>query len=269
MTAAIVSTLYRHPVKGLSSEELSAASLTAGAPFPGDRLYAVENGPSGFDPARPEHLPKIKYLQLMRHERLAQLRTRYDDASTTLTIERDGTVLVRGDLTSDAGRSAIAACLETELGDEKRGPFRVLSADGYRFMDSRKGFVSLINRASLHAIEDQLGRKLDVRRFRGNIIMDGLPAWDEFNLVGKRVRIGGAVLVGLARIDRCAAIDVDPEVGRRNTSLIALLERAYGHHDCGVYLRVVSGGRIAPGDTMSVLGDPAPTTGTERSSLPF
>ena len=42
----------------------------AGAYFPGDRLFAIENGPSGFDSAAPVHQPKIKYLMLMRHERL-------------------------------------------------------------------------------------------------------------------------------------------------------------------------------------------------------
>ncbi len=269
MSAAIVTALYRHPVKGLSPEELPTVTLAAGAPFPGDRLYAIENGPSGFDPGRPEHLPKIKFLQRMRHAGLARLRTRYDDATATLTIERDGVVLAQGDLTSDTGRAAIATCLEAEFADEKRGPFRVLSADGHRFMDSRKGFVSLVNRASLRAIEGELGCELDVRRFRGNIIVDGLPAWGEFDVVGKRVRIGGAVLVGLARIDRCAAIDVDPDAGRRDTNMIALLERVYEHHDCGVYLRVQSGGQIAPKDTMSILGDVAPASGTERSSLPF
>ena len=48
-----IAALYRHPVKGFTPERLSHAELTAGGPFPCDRLYAVENGPSGFDPAAP------------------------------------------------------------------------------------------------------------------------------------------------------------------------------------------------------------------------
>ena len=71
-----IAALYRHPVKGFTPERLDQAQLTVGGPFPCDRLYAVENGPSGFDPAEPVHQPKIKYLMLMRNESLARLKTR-------------------------------------------------------------------------------------------------------------------------------------------------------------------------------------------------
>ena len=43
--------LYRYPVKGLSPEPLPRVALEAGQTFPADRRYAIENGPSGFDPA--------------------------------------------------------------------------------------------------------------------------------------------------------------------------------------------------------------------------
>lgn len=81
-----IASLYRYPVKGLSPERLTRADLEAGRYFPGDRMFAIENGPSGFDPARPEHKPKIVYLMLMRNEALARLSTRYDDASGELVI---------------------------------------------------------------------------------------------------------------------------------------------------------------------------------------
>ncbi|MFJ5368760.1 MOSC N-terminal beta barrel domain-containing protein, partial [Bosea sp. CER48] len=81
-----IETLYRYPVKGLSPERLQRADLPTDGFFPGDRLFAIENGPSGFDPAEPVHQPKIKYLMLMRNESLARLRSRYDDASGDLVI---------------------------------------------------------------------------------------------------------------------------------------------------------------------------------------
>ena len=69
-----IASLYRYPVKGLSPERLNRAALKAGDYFPGDRLFAVENGPSGFDPAVPVHQPKIKCLMLMKQESLARLK---------------------------------------------------------------------------------------------------------------------------------------------------------------------------------------------------
>ena len=90
-----IETLYRYPVKGLSPERLKRAALPAGGFFPGDRLFAIENGPSGFDAAEPVHQPKIKYLMLMRNESLARLKTRYDDASGDLVIHEGGQEVLR------------------------------------------------------------------------------------------------------------------------------------------------------------------------------
>src|SRR5438093_13136751 len=85
-----IEAIYRYPVKGLSAESLASTRLTAGGTIAADRLYAVENGPSGFDPATPGYLPKQRFLMLMRNERLARLRTRFDAESRVLTIEQDG-----------------------------------------------------------------------------------------------------------------------------------------------------------------------------------
>ena len=51
---ARLESIYRYPVKGLSPEKLQRVHwLEAGSTFPADRLFAIENGPSGFDPAAP------------------------------------------------------------------------------------------------------------------------------------------------------------------------------------------------------------------------
>jgi len=64
-----ISALYRYPVKGLSPERLARVTLTPGDPMPHDRRYAIENGPSGFDPAAPVHLPKIVFLEKSNRQR--------------------------------------------------------------------------------------------------------------------------------------------------------------------------------------------------------
>src|SRR6202035_1889421 len=99
--------IYRYPVKGLTPEPLPRVGLSVGATLPADRLYAIENGPSGFDPAMPRHQPKQRYLMLMRNERLARLRTRFDDSSHTLAVEAQGREVARGDLRTPAGRAVI------------------------------------------------------------------------------------------------------------------------------------------------------------------
>jgi hypothetical protein len=101
---AKIQAIYRYPVKGLSPEPLARTQLEVMETLPADRLYAIENGPSGFEPAAPRHQPKQRYLMLMRNERLARLRTRFQDTSHTLTIEMEGREAARGDLRTSEGR---------------------------------------------------------------------------------------------------------------------------------------------------------------------
>jgi hypothetical protein len=249
---AEVAALYRYPVKGLSPEAIERAELAADAHFPGDRLFAVENGPSGFDPAAAEHLPKIRFLMLMRNERLAKLRATYDAAAGVLTIRQGGAVVAAGDLASAEGRAAIERFLAGYCADELRGPPRVLAGPpGFRFMDSRSGYLSIIDHASVAEIARAAGRNsLDPLRFRANVYVEGLGPWGEFDLLGARLRLGEAVVEITKRIDRCAATDVDPALGVRDLRMVELLERSFGHHDCGVYARVVEGGSVRPGDAL-------------------
>lgn len=250
-----IAALQCHPVKGFSPEAIDGVVLEAGGHFPNDRLFAIENGPSGFDPAAAEHLPKQKFLMLMRHERLARLRLSYDADGRRITIRQGNGIVAAGAVDDAEGRLAITRFLETYLGEECRGPLRLITAPpGHRFMDSRHGHVSLINLASLQAIAPLTGRDaIHPARFRANIHLDGLPAWSEFDLVGRRLAIGDAELEVVKRIDRCAAVDVDPVAGLRDLRLVQALERAFQHHDCGIYARIVTGGTIRVGDPLRLL----------------
>ena len=73
--------------------------------MPGDRLYAIENGPSGFDPSAPAYLSKQHFPMLMKNERLAALRTAFDQASHVLRIQDGESEAARGDLRTDKSRA--------------------------------------------------------------------------------------------------------------------------------------------------------------------
>jgi uncharacterized protein YcbX len=248
-----VAALYRYPVKGLSPEPLERVSLKAGEFFPGDRLYAIENGPSGFDPAAPVHQPKVKFLMLARNAGLAALTTHYDAATTRLGVQQDGIEVAAGELATEEGRAAIERFFDRFCAGEMRGRARVLAApDGFRFTDSRSGFVSLINVASLHALAERAGRALHPLRFRANIYIEGMQPWQEFALVGRGLRAGALELEITKPIDRCSAVDVLPGLGKRDTDLVATMERAFAHHDCGVYARVIGAGELVVGAELAL-----------------
>src|SRR3954447_10242658 len=82
--------IYRHPVKGFTPEPLPAVDLAPGSGFPFDRVWAVENGPSGFDPAQPAFVPKQKFTVLASLPRVAAATTRYDEATGVLHASAEG-----------------------------------------------------------------------------------------------------------------------------------------------------------------------------------
>ena len=249
---AKIQSIYRYPIKGLSPEPLPRAALTPGQTIPGDRLYAIENGPSGFHPASPTYLSKTHFLMLMKNERLASLRTAFDQVSHVLTI-MDGPHERRGDLRTAAGRAAIETFFAAYCSDELRGPPKILHADGHSFSDVARKVVSIINLASVAAVETMVDAPVNPLRFRGNVYVEGLTAWSEFDLVDKTLSIGDARLKIVKRIVRCAATNVDPDTGLRDLELPKSLLRHLGHADCGVYAEVVHSGEIATGDRIEIL----------------
>ena len=248
---AQIASLYRYPVKGLSPEPLSEVSLGIGQTFPADRRYAIENGPSGFDPKAPGWLPKAYFLMLMRNERLAGLQTHFDDDRNLLTIRRDGAVAARGDLETAEGRAAIEQFFTANFAPELKGPPRVLAAEGHSFSDVARKVVSIINLASLSVIEGLVDWAVHPLRFRANLYVAGWPAWHEFELLERTLAIGDVRLKVVKRIKRCAAVNVDPDTALRDLEIPSTLERRLGHMDCGVYAEVIAPGTLRIGDEIA------------------
>lgn len=248
--------IYRYPVKGLSPEPLDRTELAAGKTVPCDRLYAIENGPSGFDPANPAYLPKQRFLMLMRNARLAELRTSFDPASHTLAIRAGSREAVRGDLRTPEGRHGIERFMAAFCAPELRGPPQVLHAEGHSFSDVARKVVSIINLASVAALANVFGAPVHPLRFRGNLYVEGWPAWREFELLNSEIAIGPTARLKIVkRIVRCAATEVDPDTGIRDLDIPKTLLKTYGHADCGVYGEVTEAGEIAVGDRIAI--DPA------------
>jgi hypothetical protein len=255
---AQIKSLYRYPVKGLSPQPLPGVTLEAGQTLPADRRYAIENGPSGFDPDQPAWLHKSSYLMLMRNERLAALQTQYEDESHILIIRRNGEVAARGDLETVEGRAAIEAFFAANFSSDLKGPPKVLSGGGHSFSDVARKVVSIINLGSIKAIENMVGLPVHPLRFRANLYVSGWPAWQELELVGQTLAVGNARLKVVKRITRCAAVNVDPETAARDLEIPPMLMRRLGHNECGIYAEVIAGGAIAPGDAIAIEQPPLP-----------
>lgn len=245
---ADIAALFRHPIKGFTPEKLDHAALVRGGMFPGDRLYAVEDGPCGFDPAAPGWIPKQKFTVLAKIAQVAKARTAFDDATGVLTATADGAPDFSGNLTHETGKDAFAAWLTALLGEAADGPLRVIDGLGHRFLDHPLGHVSIINLASVRDLEQRIGRPVDPLRFRGNLYVDGWPAWAENDWTGRKVRLGEVETTVFKPIVRCAAPGVDPATAVRDIDVTAELHGLYGHLLCGIYVQVDAGGTVRAGD---------------------
>ena len=111
-------------------------------------------------------------------------------------------------------------------------------------------YVSLINRASLAALEAAMGSPVDPIRFRANIYFDGPSAWSEHDRLDSEIAIGAARLRVISPITRCAATQVNPATAERDLDVVAALDHSFDHTNMGIYAEVVAGGEIAVGDTL-------------------
>jgi uncharacterized protein YcbX len=250
---ATIARICRYPVKGMSPEPLHRISVRAGEGLPLDRKLALARPGAPFDPEQPTWLAKRHFLMLMTDERLASLRVGYDDDTARLTVDLGGSREVDADIRTAAGRDAVERFFERYMGAELRGRPRLVSAPGHMFTDNPEKYLSLINLASVAELGHRLGQSVDPLRFRANLYVDGLPAWAEFDWLGREVGAGEARFHVAERIDRCAATNVDPESGQRDLNIPLALRKSYGHIDCGVLMRVTHGGDLEIGQAIAPL----------------
>jgi uncharacterized protein YcbX len=271
-----VSALYRYPVKGLSAEAVDEVTLRVGEGVPGDRLLALALPDTEFDEEHPVALHKTRFLMLQRDETLASARTGYDPATGRLSVD-DGARRWSADLGTAAGRRAIeeyfgelaaaTAGTAADPGDATDGaggtgggrglPRLVEARDGHRFTDAGPNgpdlmrAISIINLASVRDLAERAGRPVHPLRFRGNIYIDGVPAWAERDWIGREVGLGPVRTRVLSSTRRCAATAVNPDTAERDLNVVKKLSDAYGHTECGVYVQVRVAGTLRPGDAVT------------------
>jgi uncharacterized protein YcbX len=247
-----IAKIYRYPVKGLSAEALQRVSVVPGEGLPSDRRYALAHGSTAFDPSEPAWMPKHNFLMLAKNERLAKLETKFDDATATLTVARNGKQVASGDLSSQTGRMTIESFFAAFMTGETRGNPKLVEAPGHMFSDTARKVVSLIGLASLRDLERVARAPVDPVRFRANLYFEGGKPWEEFEWLGREVVVGSTRLRVLDKIVRCAATTVNPKTAERDLQIPRLLMDGFRHVDCGVYAQVLAPGDIAEGDAIKL-----------------
>ena len=101
--------------------------------------------------------------------------------------------------------------------------------------------------------------EVDGRRFRMNFGVEGLREHEEDEWLGRRVRIGEAVVVPNGNVGRCAVTTQNPDTGKPDLDTLKALA-AYRREvetteplAFGIYAAVTEAGRVRVGDSVQLL----------------
>jgi MOSC domain-containing protein len=248
------------------------------APVKGTRLRAVERielGRAGVRENRRFYLIDARD-RMVNAKTIGALQTviaDYSDAERRLTLtfpdghELAGEVALDGEVqTQFFSRSTAARLVEgpwsAALSEYIGRPLRLVEpVEGAATDRGKVGVASLISRASLDRLASEAGReRLDPRRFRMLIEIDGVNAHEEDQWVGRRARVGQALIAWGGHVGRCLITSRDPDTGEIDVPTLDLLGSYRSGRGTteplpfGIYGTVLEPGTVAVGDEVSLEG---------------
>lgn len=259
-----VAALYRYPVKGFSPETCDALTVLAEGRIAGDRVLGFRFA----DAQVPDSAwsPKHGFVALVNTPGLARLDLRFDHGARRLRIGQDGGVLADAVL-DENGRRLLAAAVQRYVLGLKENPLRGhperlplrLVGDGAtpRYQDNEGGQATLHSRESLAAVAAAAGDPaLSEVRFRSNVVIEGVAAWEEQAWLGRRVRIGRVEFEVVKRKTRCLATHANPRTGERDLPVMPLLMRHFAQKEPTFAVGMATrgaGGEIRLGDEVALV----------------
>ena len=244
------------PVKGLAVLRLDQCELTE-AGIAGDREFFIVD--------EHERLVNSKGLGILQ-----QIVPRYDDEAGVLTLAfPDGTTVSRpigfdGSVEARFGNATIEVRVvdgpwSEALSDYAGRNLRLVRPSAPATDRMRSGAATLLGTGSLRAITRILRVDgVDERRFRMNFGIDGLGEHEEDEWLGRRVRLGEAVVVPQGNVGRCAVTTQNPDSGAPDLDTLKALAAYRGDVETteplpfGVYAAVARPGRVRVGDTVEL-----------------
>ena len=256
--------LYRYPVKGLTPEACETLTVLEEGRIAGDRALGFRFASC----TAPDEAwsRKYEFVALVNTPGLARLEVRLDHRAMRLRLASESAFLAE-DALDERGRRHVAAALQDYVlaldenplaGHPERCPLRLVG-DGVRprYQDNEAGQVTLHSRESLAALAAASGDEtLDERRFRTNIVIEGVHPWAEQDWVGRTIRVGGVELDVVKPKVRCLATHANPATGERDLPVMQILVRSFGQQEPTFAVGMLTrgrGGDIRIGDAVTPL----------------
>ena len=241
--------IFRHPIKAHGREELPSVTLTEGRCLPHDRRWAVAHEAATLMPG---WNACMNFTRGAKTPALQAIDAQFDERSGQLTLTHPALAPLCFTPDNAEGQAAFLAWVAPLMDGGRAQPKRLVCA-GRGMTDTDFESVSILNMSSNRALGQRIGADLGLNRWRGNLWLDGLAPWEEFDLIGREVQIGATRLKIMERIGRCRATMVDCATGKIDVNTLDALEDGYGHTDFGVYAIVTQSGAAHRGDPVEIV----------------
>ena len=188
-----------------------------------------------------------------------QLRLRFPDGSELADHVVDGERVETRFFSRRSLASLVSPRLSQALSDYAGRSLRLVRASPTLSAIDRgpKGGVSLIGNGSLTLLAALAGEEIDARRFRMLIEISGSDPHAEDELVGRRVRVGEALVEFHGNVGRCLVTIQDPDTGIANLPTLELLRYRKGLETTeplafGIYGETLEPGIVKLGDRVAI-----------------
>jgi uncharacterized protein YcbX len=236
--------IRRYPIKGLAGESLTETPIMPGQTIAGDRQYALQYR-DRMPPSASGWRPKKYFLQSVHTNLCSDIQIQWEDDTIHLR-HHDQTLCLSRDPIDQETLTGWMTMLDPSLGE-----FTLERLDS-GFTDEPEPYVSLINQATVTAIATATATTDHPERYRGNVLIDGLPAFEELNWIGQTIAIGTAEFEVFEPIVRCRATECDWN-GTRTPDFLSRLDQHLQTDICGLFLRSINQGSIAVNDALQLI----------------
>ena len=253
-----ISSLHYCPVKSVSFQTIDSCEIKKNIGIAGDRNFAFSkdldiNKAMLFEKSPEERKGKWnKILTLKNSPVLNKYNFLFKNDNLTLTFENKEVLTI--DINENSERQKLVNKI-IELESSLKEPIVLMRNKEFPFFDtsvSKKvdfvNSISLLNIQSINDFEDKIDKNIETSRFRGNIYVDGIKAWEERNWIGKIIKINDVSFKVEKNIPRCVAINLKPNTDDNSINLLQSLKKSYDHFEMGIYLVALDDGKIEIGN---------------------
>tara|TARA_B100001996_G_scaffold81010_1_gene59767 strand:- start:306 stop:1067 length:762 start_codon:yes stop_codon:yes gene_type:complete len=248
-----IENLFYSPVKSISFEESESLNVLKGRGIESDRIFAfVQN----MDTTSIKNLiedPKSRklnnFITLKNTPELNKYNFTY--IKDKLILKKQDEIIISINPLSKNEKKLLCDKINHIIIKNKKLDF--LMDEKNPFFDTMpNNSISLINKKSISDFSNKISTNIEFERFRANIYIDCLAAWEERDWIGKTININNINFFVSDEISRCSATNLKPSTDIVTINLPNQLKKTYDHINMGLYLVPQQNGVISKEDKIII-----------------